>query len=34
VLKALAKPLAKFGLLNDKIAENVELFWQKWLKFI
>ena len=26
VLKALAKPLAKFGLLNDKIAENVELF--------
>ena len=26
VLKALAKPLAKFGLLHDKIAENVELF--------
>ena len=25
-LRALAKPLAKFGLINNKIAENVELF--------
>ena len=26
LLRALAKPLAKFGLINNKIAENVELF--------
>ena len=33
-LRALAKPLAKFGLINNKIAENVELFWQNRSKFI
>ena len=26
VFKMIAKPLSKFGLINDKIASNVELF--------